>query len=186
MRRRCSRPRAFARTSSKGRAPLQKRFGQLLLIVPGQPARRRRLHLLLVPLFAANGSESVDPLAEVHPPVRWRPGCRDCSRQCDLEVIPKLGGHKTRQVPDVRGGYGHVPDIQGHGLSGEDHLGVQWTDAKDLVGSDRFPANFVVGSSSSWNPAWRTAGRQPARAVFEEQEDEDDQMMCAKSAQVTT
>ena len=43
-------PRAFARASSKGRAPLQKRFGQLLLIIPGQPARRCRLHVLLVPL----------------------------------------------------------------------------------------------------------------------------------------
>ncbi|GEM_PF-6946655 len=53
MPRRCSRPRRAqppAAASSKGRTPLQKRFGQLLLIVPGQPARRCRRHLLLVPL----------------------------------------------------------------------------------------------------------------------------------------
>ncbi len=42
---------AFSRgASSKGRALLQKRFGQLFLIVSGQPACRRRFHLLLVPL----------------------------------------------------------------------------------------------------------------------------------------
>ena len=68
MRRRCSRPRAFARTSSKGRAPLQKRFGQLLLIVPGQ----RRMSLSRSEVKTEK--TTIERIFGRHPETRLTPG----------------------------------------------------------------------------------------------------------------